>query len=138
MNSKEPKSGFTIHRNQWVSVCHHQVHSLFEELIHKTWGHEHWHPAVDVFETAEAFVVELDLPGVEADKVKILLENNRLTIEGQRKAERPNRGTIRLHMAERPIGKFYCCFDLAGPLEMTQISKQYASGIMTIRIPKKK
>jgi HSP20 family protein len=137
MNSKEHKPDHTIHRNQWVSVCHRQVHSLFDELIHKTWGHEHWHPAADVTATAEAFVVEIDLPGVEENEILVSLKNNRLVVEGQRK-QRPHRGQVNLHLIQRPIGRFYCCFDLHVQLEAAQMSSHYVNGVMTIRIPKKK
>jgi HSP20 family protein len=137
MNSKEHKANITAYREEWVGICQHQVHSLFDELIHKTWGHEHWHPAVDVTETADAFLIEIDLPGVEADKVQILLENNRLSVEGCREPNRPNRGRTHLHLDERPFGKFHCCVDLPGQLEAPQMSRQYENGVMTLRIPKK-
>ena len=133
LNKNNPN---TIHRSQWVSVYHHQVHSLFDELIHKTWGHQHWHAAADVIETGDAFTIEVDLPGVEPENIKVLLSDNRLIIEGLRRLARPE-GGYQSHLNQRPFGKFYCSFDFGGLLDEAGLTRKFENGVLTVRILKK-
>jgi HSP20 family protein len=136
MASSGKKQNIAVHRSKWVSVGHHQVHSVFDELIHKTWGHQHWHAAADVIETADDYIVEIDLPGVEPDNIGISLEESCLIVETLRQPHRPP--DYKTHLIQRPIGRCYCSFEFPCRLDTASMSKSFENGVLTIRIPKGK
>jgi HSP20 family protein len=139
----ENKTGrITIVSNQWASVCqlpsyHRHVHSLFEELIHKTWGHGHWHPTLDVIETKDAFIIEIDLPGMDPAEIETIFDDASIEVQGQRPVSGQQKQSICLHVAERPVGKFYCAVDFPGPVDGSKASTNYINGVLTISVPKK-
>lgn len=125
-----------------VSVCqlpsyHREVHNLFEKMIHRTWGHAHWHPAVDVVETADAFVVEIDLPGVMPETVEVSFIDDRLIVEGDRKISREHLCPVCLHSTERPVGRYHASVQFPGELDTEKLTKSHDNGVLSIRIPKK-
>ncbi|MBI4524143.1 MAG: Hsp20/alpha crystallin family protein [Deltaproteobacteria bacterium] len=65
----------------------HEVERLFDEMIHRPWGSAReargWNPSVDLYEAADAFVLEADLPGVKAENVKVEVQNGDLVLQGQ-------------------------------------------------------
>ena len=79
-----------IHRRHGIverpGLClrHHEIHAIFDELIHRPWGAVRWNPAVDIREDKDAFIVEMDLPGVNTEEVRVVVEGAILAIEGQR------------------------------------------------------
>ena len=88
-----------------------EVRRLFQELIHQPWGGQgspatsHWQPHVDMCETPEAIIVEVELPGVRREDVRIEIEGDFLLITGERHttAEHQQRNYYRL---ERLYGRF--------------------------------
>ncbi len=94
-----------------------------------------WTPAVDIAETENAFVLHADVPGVKAEDIEINMENNVLTLSGQRdyqNAEEKN-GFKRV---ERVRGKFYRRFSLPDSVDGEKISAKTANGVLEITIPK--
>jgi HSP20 family protein len=94
-----------------------------------------WIPACDVFEDKDAVKIVAELPGVEAEDVKISLENNLLTIRGEKrqKAEETNE---RVHRYERSYGAFERTFALPTTVDPEKIAADYANGLLTVTIPK--
>ncbi|MEN3356189.1 MAG: hypothetical protein V7637_171 [Mycobacteriales bacterium] len=92
-------------------------------------------PAVmplDAWRDGDTFVVEFDLPGVKADSIDLDVERNVITV----KAERPGRGgDTELLAAERPRGLFSRQLVLGDNLDTENIAANYASGVLTLRIP---
>src|SRR5215475_1173151 len=88
-----------------------EVRRLFQEIIHQPWGgretsvRSDWQPHVDMCETAELIIVEVELPGVRREDVRIEVEGDILHITGERRttAERQGRNYYRL---ERRYGRF--------------------------------
>ncbi|HMA80108.1 MAG TPA: Hsp20/alpha crystallin family protein, partial [Candidatus Binatia bacterium] len=81
-------------QNDLISFPMHlprEVERLFDEIIHRPWGFcreiRGWNPSVDLYETAEAFILEADLPGVNANDVKVEIENSDLVLQGWRSLE---------------------------------------------------
>src|SRR2546428_14185523 len=80
-----------------------EVRRMFQELIHQPWGGRgtsqpsNWQPRVDMCETPEAFIVEVELPGVQREDVRIQIEGDFLPITGERRANsaRPERNYYR-------------------------------------------
>lgn len=92
-------------------------------------------PAMDVSETAEAFTVRADVPGLKSSDVKLTLENNTLCIAG----ERPEIGSdakVSWYRAERPRGAFRRCLTLPSTIDKAKVSAQHADGTLTITLPK--
>ena len=95
-----------------------------------------WVPAVDIEETADAYVIHADVPGVPAKDIEINVENGLLEISGERKLEKEveERGVRRF---ERVFGKFYRSFRLPETADVENIKAKTDHGVLTIVVPKK-
>lgn len=114
---------------------HHEVHTLFEELIDKPWGIVRWHPAADVCETEDAFVIEIDLPGVAEKDVQVWAQGRILVVEGERNVERTEKGRC-AHLGERPAGAFARTFHFVHPIEADKIEYRMQDGVLAVTVPK--
>jgi HSP20 family protein len=94
-----------------------------------------WQPACDVFEDKDSVKIVAELPGVKPEDVKLSLENNVLTIRGEKKQQAEER-TDRVHRYERSYGAFERAFLLPSTVDGEKISAQYADGILTVIVPK--
>ena len=119
-----------------------EVRRLFQELIHQPWGGQrpsetgHWQPRVDMCETPEAIIVEVELPGVQREDVRIEIEGDFLHITGERHttAEHQRRNYYRL---ERHYGRFARQLPLPGTVDRTGIRAEFDAGILIITLPKR-
>ena len=94
-----------------------------------------WVPAVDVQETDKSFVFVAELPGLKKDDVEITLEDNLLTITGERTLEEKEEGET-YHRIERAYGKFSRSFSLPSQADNTNVKAGFDNGLLTIEIPK--
>jgi len=94
-----------------------------------------WTPAVDITEHDDQFVVKVELPGVNKDDVKITLENNILTIRGEKKQEKETKKE-NYHRVERSYGSFQRSFTLPTTVKSDKIDAAYKDGILQIALPK--
>jgi len=94
-----------------------------------------WTPAVDITEHDDQFVVKVELPGVNKDDVKITLENNILTIRGEKKQEKETKKE-NYHRVERSYGSFQRSFTLPMTVKSDKIDAVYKDGILQIALPK--
>jgi len=94
-----------------------------------------WYPAVDVFEDKDAVKIVAELPGVTPEDVKLSLENNLLTIRGEKKQEAEERNE-RVHRYERSYGAFERAFVLPSTVDGEKISAEYRDGVLTVTVPK--
>jgi HSP20 family protein len=94
-----------------------------------------WHPACDVFEDKESVKIVAELPGVKPEDVKLSLENNLLTIRGEKKQEAEERSE-RVHRYERSYGSFERTFVLPSTVDGDKISAEYQNGVLTVVVPK--
>jgi HSP20 family protein len=94
-----------------------------------------WIPAMDLVETGEHFVLRADLPGLSEDDVSIELEDNVLTISGERKSEHDDRkeGYYRV---ERAYGTFARSLTLPEGVDADAVSASFDRGVLEVRIPK--
>lgn len=97
-----------------------------------------WLPPMDCYETAEAYVVHVDLPGVTADAVDVSFEQNTLSIKGTRPAtiQRREKEEFRLFSAERLSGDFARSVRLPEYVDGERIDASFTDGVLTITIPK--
>lgn len=92
-----------------------------------------WVPAVDLCETAAAFIVTAELPGLARDQVRIDVHDGRLTLQGRRDARV---SCEQYHQVERGHGEFARSFALPSSVDVTQISADLRDGVLTIIVPK--
>ena len=95
-----------------------------------------WAPPVDIFENEDGIVIKADLPGVAKEEIKINLEGNVLTLQGERKSGRESKDRA-YHRAERPSGRFTRSFTLPADVDTRNIDAAFADGILTIKVPKR-
>ncbi|MGH9411170.1 MAG: Hsp20/alpha crystallin family protein [Vicinamibacterales bacterium] len=96
-----------------------------------------WAPAVDVYETADRYVVTAELPGLTRDQVEVALQDNRLTIRGTRPAAVPERSTRHFHQVERGHGSFDRVFEFAEDIDAAHINADLRDGVLTVTLPKR-
>ena len=120
-----------------------EVRRLFQELIHQPWGGQgspetgNWQPQVDMCETPGEIIVEVELPGVRREDVRIEVRGDLLHITGERHttAERQERNYYRL---ERHHGRFARQLRLPGTVDREGIRAEFDAGILIITLPKRK
>jgi HSP20 family protein len=95
-----------------------------------------WAPAVDIYENEHELVVKADLPDVKPEELDIRVENNILTIRGERKFEKKvdEKNYLRV---ERSYGSFARSFSLATTVNSEAIKADYNNGVLTLTIPKR-
>lgn len=95
-----------------------------------------WMPPVNVEETQDELVLTAELPGMRQEDVEIEVENNILSIRGERTEERTEGEQRRYHLWERHYGSFQRSFTLPRTVRADDISADYENGLLTIRMPK--
>ncbi len=96
-----------------------------------------WLPAVNVEETADELILTAELPGMKVDDVNIEMENNVLTISGE-KAEQRTEGSEerRYHLWERAYGSFQRSFTLPRTVKADDIRAHFEDGVLEVHMPK--
>jgi len=116
-----------------------QINRLFGEAFERQ-GEESsltsWAPAVDIFETEHELVVKADLPEIDPKELDIRVENNILTIRGERKFESKVSQDKYLRV-ERAYGSFSRSFSLANTVNSEAIKADYQNGVLTLTVPKR-
>lgn len=95
-----------------------------------------WTPAVDVYEDENAFLIKVELPEVSREDVKVNLEENTLSISGERRFENEDQRDG-YHRVERSYGQFYRSFTLPPNVNAEAVSAQYKDGVLRLTLPKK-
>lgn len=94
-----------------------------------------WLPAVDITEQAEQYVVKVELPGVKKEDVRITLQDDVLTIRGEKKQEAEQKDNL-YHRIERSYGTFQRSFTLSASVKSDKIEASYDNGVLSIELPK--
>jgi len=92
-------------------------------------------PAINVSEEADSYHVRAELPGIKTDDLEITMENDTLTISGERKPANGDE-TASYHRREREWGAFRRSFSLPGRVDANGVEARYANGILTVTLPK--
>jgi HSP20 family protein len=122
-----------------ATTLQEQINRVFGEMVGRT-GEESnltpWAPAVDIYETEHELVVKADLPEVNPQDMDIRVENNILTIRGERKFESKVNEENYLRV-ERAYGSFSRSFSLANSVKSDAIKADYHNGVLTLSVPKR-
>jgi HSP20 family protein len=94
-----------------------------------------WSPAVDIVEDEKEFIVKAELPELKKEDVKVTVEHDTLTIRGERKAEKEEKGK-KFHRIERSYGSFLRSFTLPEGTDPAKIKSEYKEGLLTVHLPK--
>jgi len=131
--------------NRWeqpfrgATTLQEQINRAFGDMVARTAEESNltpWAPAVDIYETEHELVVKADLPDVNPQDLDIHVENNILTIRGERKFENKVNEENYLRV-ERSYGSFSRSFSLANSVNSEAIKADYQNGVLTLSIPKR-
>jgi HSP20 family protein len=95
-----------------------------------------WIPRVDIRENADGLTLLMDAPGLGKDDLNITLENNVLTIAGERKFEADEKANESYHRLERQYGAFSRSFTLAPTVRTDKVEAAFKDGVLSIHLPK--
>jgi HSP20 family protein len=116
-----------------------QLNRLFNDFFGRVSQDQNlttWAPAVDIYEGEHELVVKADLPDIKPEELDVRVENNILTIRGERKFEKKvdEKNYLRV---ERAYGSFARSFSLANTVNTEAIKADYKDGVLTLSIPKR-
>jgi HSP20 family protein len=117
-----------------------EVDRLFDDFARSTLamaGNGSLMPSMDITETEKEFVITAELPGLERKDVEISLEDNVLTIRGEKKSEtKPDDKNKNVHVSERSYGVFYRVLELPTKVDPSSVQATMSKGVLKITIPK--
>ena len=108
----------------------------FTRLLSDPQTNRPWTPAVDIYETENELVLKADLPDVDQNAIDVRVENQTLTIAGERKFQQPESGKG-YHRIERSYGSFVRSFAVPNSFDTEKIGAGFRNGVLTVTLPKK-
>jgi HSP20 family protein len=112
------------------------VENAFSRILTEPQTNRPWAPSVDIYETENELVVKADLPEVEAKDIDVRVENQTLTIAGERKFEASSNDKG-YHRIERSYGNFVRSFAVPNAFDTDKINAGYKNGVLTVLLTKK-
>lgn len=102
-----------------------------KDMISSTWA-----PSVDIYETENALILTAEVPGVDENDIEIKIEDNTLSLKGERKFEKESKEE-NYHRIERSYGSFYRSFTIPRQIDQDKIKAEHDNGVLRITMPKK-
>ena len=133
-----------IRWNQYreLEALHQSLGSLFSRSpVPRPEGQEEpmrvadWAPVVDISEDNQEYLIKAELPEVKKEDVKVTAEEGTLTITGERKFEKEEKGK-KYHRVERPYGSFVRNFSLPDDASPAKVSAEFKDGVLTVHLAK--
>jgi HSP20 family protein len=120
----------------WISFDHLRrgMEELFERAGARSGRRAGVFPPVNLYETADGYVLTAELPGLGAQDIEISIESNRVTLGGQRSIERPEDASV--HRTERASGAFRRTVELPAEIDADKVEASHRNGVLMLRIPK--
>ncbi|MDE3066737.1 MAG: Hsp20/alpha crystallin family protein [Verrucomicrobiota bacterium] len=94
-----------------------------------------WAPLVDIAEDDKEYLIKVELPEVQKDDVKVTVESGTLTISGERKAEKEEKGR-KFHRLERYYGRFERSFSIPDDADAGKVNAEFKDGVLRVRLAK--
>jgi HSP20 family protein len=118
-----------------------EVNRLFSTNLTRTFGDEGigrgaWSPSVDIYENKDQIVLEAELPGMKQEDFDLSIENNVITLRGERKFEKAEESD-NFHRVERSYGSFTRSFTLPQTVSAEGASAEYSNGVLRVSLPKR-
>lgn len=108
----------------------------FKKLAEENWSLATWSPTCDVFETDNEIVVKAELPEVKKEDVNVSIDNNILSIRGERKLSEETKKE-NYHRLERSYGEFFRSFTLPNFVDTAKINAEFKDGMLCVTMPKR-
>jgi len=105
-------------------------------MVNEPRANRPWSPAVDIYETENELVLKADLPDVDSKDIDVRVENQTLTISGERKFDQEQTGKG-YHRIERSYGSFVRSFSVPSTFDTEHIAADFKNGVLTVTLPKK-
>ncbi|MFP3981594.1 MAG: Hsp20/alpha crystallin family protein [Desulfobacterales bacterium] len=128
--------------NPWTTLptLQDRINRVFDDMFPTTEGREdmglfEWRPMVDTYEKDDHIVIKAELPGVKKDDISIDVNNNVLSIKGERKDEEKV-DEENYYRQERFYGKFQRAFTLPDNVDTDNIEANYNEGVLEVKVPK--
>ena len=125
-----------------VMTLQERMNHLFDHALSRTRGDDKegltasmWSPSVDIFETPDSIVMKAELPGVSRDNIDIQVQDNTLTLKGERKSEHEVKEENYLRV-ERSYGAFQRTFNLPTGVQQGKIRAVFKDGVLEVTMPK--
>ncbi|UCC24674.1 MAG: Hsp20/alpha crystallin family protein [Gemmatimonadales bacterium] len=124
-------------RNPWseLDTLTNRLNQMFGDFPSPTQSGT-WLPAVDVEETAEELVLTAELPGMTQQDIELEVENNILTLRGEKPEIRKEGEEKKYHLWERRFGAFQRSFTLPRTVNADSIEAEFVDGVLQVRLPK--
>jgi HSP20 family protein len=121
-----------------VASLQDRVNSLFQDFAgdNQTVTAAAFAPAVDVYENGEKVVLKLDVPGIKEEDLDIRVENQTLSVRGERKFEKEEKEE-NFHRIERRYGSFFRSFSLPTTVDTENVDASYNAGVLKLELKKK-
>ena len=121
-----------------VATLQNRMNSLFREFnqAEGPLATASFVPAVDIYEDPQKVVLKLEVPGVEEKDLDVRVENNTLTVKGERRFEKEEKEE-NFHRIERSYGSFYRAFTLPTTVDSEQVHANYTNGVLKLELKKK-
>jgi HSP20 family protein len=94
-----------------------------------------WAPSMDISETKDSVVVKIEVPGMDQKDIEVSLQENRLTVKGEKKQEKEEKDE-RYHRVERSYGAFTRSVRLPVGVDAGKVSAAFKNGLLTVTLPK--
>ena len=94
-----------------------------------------WAPLVDIVETDNEYLIKAEVPEVKKDDVKVTVQDEVLTITGERTLEKEEKGR-KYHRVERPYGRFARSFTLPEDADGNKVAAEFKDGVLKVHLPK--
>ena len=128
---------------RWRPFRISDFHKEMNRLLDTTWtrkygtddGNRAWAPVVDLSETEDEFIVKAELPGLHREDIKVSVDENVLTLHGERRDEEKEEGK-RSYRSERVYGSFHRSFSLPSNVNADMIAATYKDGFLSVTLPK--
>lgn len=104
-------------------------------LAHPALDTGSWTPLADVYETADSFVVQIEVPGIEEDDIDVHVDGDRVVIRGQRQPVSRTRPDS-FHRMERSYGSFSRSFELTQDVDPDRVTARFKDGLLRVDLPK--
>ena len=124
-----------------VVTLREKMNRLFEDSLaqkgeDKDMVTSNWAPAVDIYETANELVLTAEVPGIDEKDIEIKIEDNTLTLKGERKFEKETKEE-NFHRIERSYGSFFRAFSLPNSVDPDLIQAEHENGVLRVVMPKR-
>ena len=118
-----------------------EVNRLFSTNLNRSFGDEGigrgaWAPSVDIYENKDQIVLEAELPGMKQEDFDLSIENNVITLRGERRFEKTD-DSDNYHRVERSYGSFTRSFTLPQTVNAEEAKAEYTNGVLRVTLPKR-